>query len=74
MIYNLELYNKEMGFSITIKNLSMDFLTLLQNEENIQNLFDTKWYMYAIYDKVKIINDLFMIVKTSKNNLVLLKL
>jgi hypothetical protein len=70
MSFSFEINDNEN--SVIFKNLDLDLLNEITKEDNIKEILQVKWYKYATYDKLEIIGNLFMVLKSSKKIVVLL--
>lgn len=60
--------------TITINNLSLDLYEQLNKDEVINELFDYKYYLNTIYDKITILDFNFILNKQSKNAVTLMQI
>ncbi|MBS4893831.1 MAG: hypothetical protein KHZ90_08650 [Veillonella parvula] len=60
--------------TITINNLSWDLYNKLENDEVINELFDYKYYLNTVYDKISILDFNFILNKQSKNAVTLMQI
>lgn len=60
--------------TITINNLSWDLYNKLENDEVINELFDYKYYLNTVYDKISILDFDFILNKQSKNAVTLMQI
>lgn len=60
-------FKTEKDFNITLKNLNIDFLTLIaSNEEFYNTVSKEKYYKYAEYEKISFDKYTFLITKNNK--------
>ncbi len=60
--------------TVTINNLSWDLYNKLENDEMIDELFDYKYYLNTVYDKISILDFNFILNKQSKNAVTLMQI
>jgi hypothetical protein len=72
--YSVEIFNPDEELTVGLKNLESEMLAELSKEESVAQIFDIKFYMYGVYDRVQILGREFMVLKSSKKNVVLLGL
>ena len=60
--------------TITINNMSLDLYKQLNNEDIINELFDYKYYLNTIYDKINILDFSFILNKQSKSSVTLMQI
>jgi len=58
---------------ITIKNININTLNKLNNEEILKLMMETKWYMFGIYDKCIILNEEYTILNKTKKKVELVR-
>lgn len=58
---------------ITIKNINIDTLNKLNNDEILNLMMDTKWYMYGIYDKCMLLSEEYIIISKTKKKIELVR-
>lgn len=74
MIYSIELFDQKKDMTITIKNIPKTFVLVCADNENVEILFTTQYYLYAVYEKLEICGLKFMITKNTKKNITLLNI
>ncbi|MDM0587704.1 hypothetical protein QTH25_13085 [Clostridium perfringens] len=75
MIMDIILRDEEKRIkTITINNLSWDLYSKLENDEVINELFDYKYYLNTVYDKISILDFDFILNKQSKNTVTLMQI
>lgn len=75
MIMDIILRDEEKRIkTITINNLSWDLYSKLENDEVINELFDYKYYLNTVYDKISILYFDFILNKQSKNAVTLMQI
>lgn len=74
MKYSIEVFNPDEDLTVGLKNIEIQMLGQLSDKENVKGMFDIKFYMYGVYDRVEILGREFMVLKSSKKNVVLLGL
>lgn len=72
--FSLELFDQEQDITIVIKNLELNTLGMLSQEDSIKEICSGKFYMYGVYDKMDLLGYKWMVLKQSKKNVVLLKI
>jgi hypothetical protein len=60
--------------SILLKNITLEYLNSIANEEKIQQLCGSKFYMFGTYDKVEFCGEEFMVLKSTKKAVILLNI
>jgi len=58
---------------ITIKNINIDTLSKLNNDEILKLMMDTKWYMFGIYDVVDCLGEKYVITSKTKKKIELVR-
>lgn len=58
---------------ITIKNINIDTLSKLNNDEILKLMMETKWYMFGIYDKCIILDEEYIITSKTKKKIELVR-
>lgn len=58
---------------ITIKNININTLSKLNNDEILKLMMETKWYMYGNYDKCIILNEEYTILNKTKKKVELVR-
>lgn len=75
MVMDLTIRDEEKRIkTITINNLSWDLYSKLENDEVINELFDYKYYLNTVYDKISILDFDFILNKQSKNAVTLMQI
>lgn len=75
MIMDLTIRDEEKRIkTITINNLSLNLYEQLSKDEVINELFDYKYYLNTVYDKISILNFDFILNKQSKNAVTLMQI
>jgi hypothetical protein len=72
MKYSIEIFDTNADLTIVLRNLSLELLQELANKDSVEKIFSEKYYMYGVYDKVDLLGNRFMVLKSSKRNVVLL--
>jgi hypothetical protein len=58
---------------ITIKNINIDTLNKLNNDDILRLILETKWYMYGIYDKCNVLDAEYTITSKTKKKIELVR-
>lgn len=58
---------------ITIKNININTLSKLTNDEILKLMMETKWYMYGNYDKCIILGEEYTILNKTKKKIELVR-
>jgi hypothetical protein len=58
---------------VTIKNININTLIKLNNNEILKLMMDTKWYMFGIYDKCIILEEEYTILNKTKKKVELVR-
>jgi TRAP-type mannitol/chloroaromatic compound transport system permease small subunit len=58
---------------ITIKNININTLNKLNNNEILKLMMETKWYMYGNYDKCIILSEEYTILNKTKKKVELVR-
>lgn len=58
--------------TLIFKNVSLAFLTTM-NIQNIDKLFNNKWYMYGNYDTLEILGEKYVITSSTKKKVELIR-
>ncbi|MDV3426682.1 MAG: hypothetical protein LIR50_05765 [Bacillota bacterium] len=58
--------------TLIFKNVSLNFFAAI-NIQNLDLLFNTKFYMYGIYDTVELLNEKYVIVTKTKKKVELVR-
>ena len=75
MVMDLTIRDEEKRIkTITINNLSLNLYEQLSKDEVINELFDYKYYLNTVYDKISILNFDFILNKQSKNAVTLMQI
>lgn len=74
MRYNFDIVDTERDMTITLKNISLEYLNQIANEDTIKELCNEKFYMHGMYDKVEFCGEMFMVLKSSKRFVILLNM
>jgi hypothetical protein len=70
--FSLSIYDPDKELSITIKNLDLELLQEISKEESIEVILANKYYMYGVYDKMDLLGNNCMILKSTKKSVELL--
>lgn len=75
MVIDITLRDEEKRIkAVTINNMSLDLYEQLNNEDIINELFDYKYYLNTIYDKINILDFSFILNKQSKSSVTLMQI
>lgn len=75
MVMDLTIRDEEKRIkTITINNLSLNLYEQLSKDEVINELFDYKYYLNTVYDKISILDFDFILNKQSKNAVTLMQI
>lgn len=66
MKYNFEVYDQDKELLVLFRNISLNFINQITKEQNIQTIMSTKFYLYGLYDKLQVLNNTFMVLKSTK--------
>jgi hypothetical protein len=58
---------------ITIKNINIDTLNKLNNDEILKLMMETKWYMFGNYDKCIVLEEEYTILNKTKKKIELVR-
>lgn len=71
MKYSFEIFSPESELSIIMKNLNLEILQELSKEETIDEIVGNKYYLYGMFDKVEVLGNSFMIMKSTKKSVIM---
>lgn len=72
MLFSFEIIIDDV--SIGFKNLDLDCLKEISDENVLEEICKIKFYQYGVYDKIEIVGKEFMFLKCSKKSVILLKI
>jgi hypothetical protein len=58
--------------TLIFKNVSLNFLSQV-NIQNLDLIFNTKWYMHGLYDTVVLLNEKYVITTKTKKKIELVR-
>lgn len=72
MNYSFEIFNPDKDITISFRNLNIVLLNEITKEDSIKNISTGKYYLYNVYDRLEVLGHKFMVLKSTKNNVILL--
>lgn len=73
-VFDIEIFDKDKEVKYSFKNCDRELIEKLTDEENILKIREQQFYNYTTYDKIKLLGETFMIMKSTKKNIIMIKL
>lgn len=70
--FTLDIMDTDKDVLVSMQNLSLDMLHKITEEGSVDVILSSKYYLYGLYEKLKISDYTFMILKVTKKNVVMI--